>query len=114
MKAGENFDIADNDNILKINSPRDHVGGPFSVVYKSLNARWAIVALAWDGQPMLGLRYFWGTAGNPCGTWATSTWLVIPPEITLPILNGLPLAPGYRNKLEKFLNKEIPGEELKT
>lgn len=52
-------------DILAVNSPREHVEGPYTVVYKT--NEWAIVTLCYDKRPCLGIRWFdaYGGNGNP-------------------------------------------------
>ena len=47
LHCGKNFPFRDDGEILKINSPRGKVGGPYVVVVKSLAERWAVVAMEW-------------------------------------------------------------------
>jgi hypothetical protein len=108
---GEDFNLEDDSEILKINSPRDSVGGPYAVVYKDLDERWAIVAFDWNRKPRLGIRWFWGNGGNPFSS-ANPIWLVVPPSLTDSILNGLPLNYQWRKKLEEFLAGNIPGTNI--
>lgn len=108
---GINLNLDDNQEILKINSPKNFVKGPYSVVFKNIEERWAIVALDWDGDPRLGLRWFWDAVGNPSSR-GNGTWLIIPPSLTNSILNGLPLDFQYRKSLEQYLNNEIKGNAL--
>lgn len=108
--SGENFKMDDKE-ILKINSPRDSLNGPYVVVYKNTTERWAIVALDWYNEPRLGIRWFWGSGGNPFSS-AHPTWLIIPSSLTNSILNGLPLNFDFMKKLEKFLSGEMSGEVL--
>jgi hypothetical protein len=110
--AGESFDLENNSKILSINSPQKRVGGPYMVVYKDLDARWAIVALDWDGEPKLGMRWFWSNAGNPLSR-AQPTWFIIPSEITGSILGGLSIDYKIKGEIEDFLRGKISGEELK-
>ena len=112
MQAGENFDMTKNTNILKINSPKNRVSGPFVLVYKNIKSRWALVAFSWDKKPQLGLRWFWDNAGMPISR-GHSTWLVVPQELTTTILNGLPLNAAFRAKIDDFLSGKISGLELK-
>lgn len=109
---GEKFDLSKNEEILKIASPQGSVRGPYSVVYKSEEQRWAIVALLWDDVPTLGIRWFWGTNGNP-QSHGVATWLVIPSMLQNAVLNGLPLDFQFRYNLNRFLAGEISGNELK-
>ena len=109
--AGENFNLDDDNAILGINSPRNSVGGPFKIVYKNTDERWAIVALDWMGTPSLGIRWFWGGNGNPSSN-SYPTWLIIPSALIISILNGLPLDYNFRSKLEKYLAGEITGEKI--
>ncbi len=87
--GGENFPLEDDSKILEINSPRRNVGGPYIVVFKSLEERWAIVAMDWDGEPRLGIRWFWGNGGNPFSS-ANPIWLVIPPSLSKSVLLEAP------------------------
>lgn len=109
--AGENFDLENDDKILEINSPKNFVGGPYCVIFKDIDKRWAIIALDWDGKPNIAIRWFWGNAGNPTST-GYPTWLIIPSQLIYSTLNGLPLDFKFRKSIEKFLNGEITGSEL--
>ena len=108
---GIQFDLKDDSKILKINSPKCSVGGPYKVVYKNINERWVIIAFDWEKQPRLGIRWFWGNGGNPFSS-AHATWLVIPTELNIAILNGLPLDTKFRNRIELFLNGSISGKDI--
>jgi hypothetical protein len=110
---GENFKLEKDEEILKINSPKDHCDGPHVVVYKSVEERWAIVALTWDESPTLAIRWFWGKSGNPIST-GYPTWFVIPSMLHNAILNGLSLNFLFRDKINRFLTGEINGDQLKT
>ena len=109
--SGENFDLSDDHQILEINSPRDSVGGPYVVVFKNLDERWAIVALDWESEPRLGLRWFWGNSGNPFSS-AKPIWLVIPPSLSRNILFGLPIDHKFSGLLDDFLTGRITGLQL--
>ncbi|RAU81879.1 hypothetical protein [Pontibacter arcticus] len=109
--AGHSLDLTKDINILNINSPKKSVDGPYKVVYKNVDERWAIVALDWDGNPNLGMRWFWGNGGNPFST-GKPIWLIIPNALINSILDGLPLEFKFRKKIEKFLNGEIKGSDL--
>jgi hypothetical protein len=65
--GGETFPLDDDSKILELNSPQSRVRGPYVVVFKELEERWAIVAMDWEGKPRLGIRWFWGNNGNPQG-----------------------------------------------
>ncbi|MDI9312645.1 MAG: hypothetical protein QM535_20715 [Limnohabitans sp.] len=110
--SGKNFNLEKDSEILKINSPKRSVGGPYVVVYKNVEERWVIVALNWEKEPRLGIRWFWGNGGNPFSS-ANPIWLVIPSALTNSILNGLPLDFEFRNNLDKFFSHEIDGNKLK-
>ena len=113
--GGEDFSLDNDDDILEINSPRKRVGGPYVVVFKNIDERWAIVAMDWDGEPHLGIRWFWGNGGNPLSS-AHPIWLVIPPELSKNILLGLPLTHKFCGRLEEYLSgslKEYSISELK-
>lgn len=100
--SGENFNLEVDEEILKINSPKTSVGGPYVVVYKNGEEKWAIVALDWNKEPRLGIRWFWG-GGTPFSS-AHPIWLIIPPSLSNSILNGLPLDFDFRKTLEKYLS----------
>ena len=106
--AGEGFDIRTNNNgILQITSPGEYVtGGPHDVVYKDINNRWAVVTLEWEGDPRLGIRWFYSTKGFPITQFGWAAWLVIPPMLQEPILDGLPISDEFRNKVRRFLHGE--------
>ena len=110
--AGESFDLDNDIAILSINSPKSSVGGPYCVVHKDTDERYAIVALDWDGVPSLGMRWFWGNGGNPFSS-AHPTWLVVPSGLLNSILNGLPLDFTFRRNIDKFLGGELPGSDLR-
>lgn len=109
--SGKDFNLNDDDLILKINSPQSSVGGPYKVVYKDLVERWVIVAFDWDNRPSLGIRWFWDSKGNPLST-GYPIWFVIPSSLYKSTLDGLPLAYSARIELEKFLMGEIEGTRL--
>jgi hypothetical protein len=108
---GENFKLENDTEILRINSPKSSVGGPYAVVYKDITHRWVIVALDWEESPGLGIRWFWGDSGTPIST-GYPIWFIIPSSLIEAILNGLPLAFNFRNDLEDFLSEGISGKEL--
>jgi hypothetical protein len=109
--SGKNCKIEDDNEILKINSPKNSVNGPYVVVYKDIVDRWAIVALDWDKEPRLWIRWFWGGGGTPFSS-ANPIWLIIPPLLSNSILNGLLLDIDFKNEIEKFLAGEIQGEDI--
>lgn len=108
--AGVTFNINDDSKILGINSPKNLVGGPYSVVYKDVEERWAIVALDWDSRPCLGIRWFWGGSGNPFSR--QPTWLILPSNLINSTLNGLPLDYSFRARLDQYLSGKIKGSDL--
>ena len=110
---GEDFKLQNDDEILAINSPKSSCGGPYIVVSKSLESRWAIIALDWDGVPTLGIRWFWGTMGNPISS-GYATWFIVPAELHNAVLNGLPLSFMFRKRINRFLAGEINGNQLST
>lgn len=110
--TGEKFDIENDNQILQINSPKDSLSGPYTVVFKNLEERWVIVAFDWDGEPRLGIRWFWGNGGNPFSS-GHGTWLVIPSSLSKNILSGLPIDHVFSEKLNDFLSKKITGEQLR-
>lgn len=109
---GQDFNLENDDRILEINSPKVSVGGPYSVVFKSIEDRFAVVALDWDGNPKLAIRWFWNKNGNPSSR-GYATWFVIPSMLLNAVLNGFPLDFEYRDKVNRFLAGEIDGHSLK-
>lgn len=109
--TGESFPLEDDQKILEINSPRDKLSGPYAVVFKNIEERWAVVAFDWDGEPRLGIRWFWGNGGNPFSS-GHGTWLVIPPSLSKNILSGLPIDHAFSGRLDNFLCGTINGEQL--
>lgn len=106
MIAGQNFPIQKNDEILKIKSPRNRLNGPYVVVTKDINNRWAIVALRWDNNRNgLGIRWFHGRAGNPFSR--QSTWLIIPEELQEGVINLLQ-SDTNKTALRNFLKDNNP------
>ena len=110
--TGVHFPL-NNKDILQINSPQSSLSGPYVVVYKNLEERWAIVAFDWGGKPHLGIRWFWGNGGNPLSS-GHGTWFVIPQSLSKNILLGLPLSHSFYCKLNEFLCGKISGKELKS
>ncbi len=108
--AGKDFPLED-DEILKINSPKEHVSGPYSVVYKNIQERWAIVALHWENEPRLGMRWFWEGGGNPFSS-GHATWLIVPPTLSKSVLAGLPIEHIRAGRVEDFLCGRIESSEL--
>ena len=90
--GGEDLNMKDNDEeILKINSPKNCLDGPYEVIYKNIEERWAIVSLDWENEPRLGIRWFWGTSGNPIST-GHPTWFILPEIFSIDNLGSfLPL-----------------------
>ena len=125
--AGEGFCMSD-ERILEINSPRPDpndpnkpsvTGGPYVVVHKNPDERWAIVAFDWEGGPNLGFRWFYGNHGHP-QTVGTARWEVIPTLLSQVLLNGLAaqglLSDERRKKVEAFLAGpgKLSGKQLKA
>lgn len=110
-RGGETFPLECDSAILEIKSPKDRVGGPYVVVFKNLAERWAIVAMDWEGEPRLGIRWFWESNGHPSGR-GYPTWFVIPSELSKNVLFGLPLAHKFSDRLEEYLTGKISGEAL--
>lgn len=101
----------DDRDILSINAPRDHTGGPYVVVFKDEVSRWAIVALDWMEEPRLGIRWFWGDYGYP-NRGAIRTWFHLPVELTNTILTGLPIRHDRLVLVQRYLTGEIDGPAL--
>ena len=109
---GEDFNLENDEEILKIDSPKEHCEGPYIVVYKNIKQRWVIVALDWNKEPNLAIRWFWDSNGNPVSR-GYATWFVIPSMLQNAILNGLPLEFQFRDEINRFLSGDISGNQLK-
>lgn len=109
--AGETFDLTDDNNILSLRSPKASIGGPYRVVFKNIEERWVIVAIEWNNEPRLAMRWFWGNGGNPFSS-GNPTWLVIPNSLSNSTLNGLPLDFKLHSKLVDFLAGKIAGNQI--
>ncbi len=113
--SGTDLDLSSKDSdtaILGIDSPRSRVGGPYVVIHKNVAERWAIVALEWEGEPRLGMRWFWSTQGNPTSS-GHPTWFIIPDPLTHGILSSLPIRYKLRYMLDEFLCGRMKGDDLK-
>lgn len=108
--AGVDFPLDDDNRILAIDSPRG-MTGPYAVVLKHTKERWAIVALDWEGEPRLGLRWFWASAGNLFSS-GHATWMIIPPSLSRSLLGGLLLAHEKAVAVDHFLAVELDGSGL--
>lgn len=115
IQAGQSFSLANDKEILEINSPTACVCGPYAVVHKDFDERWVIVAMGWSSnrqvQSALGIRWFHGKAGNPLSR-RYPTWFVVPNELAPAILGGLPLSPKFSRLINKFLLSKLPNDEL--
>ena len=109
--GGKSFLLENNQDILNINSPRHRVGGPYAVVHKDIEARWAIVALDWEGKPRLGIRWFHGSRGTPQSS-SYPTWLIVPHTLSRAVLSGLPLEHDFHRRIDDFLAGTLEGVEL--
>lgn len=112
MNGGNDCDFTNDEEILEINSPQHAVGGPFRVVYKDIDSRWAIVALDWNEEPRLGIRWFWENSGTPVSS-GHPIWFILPPALYTAILDGLPLDIGFRKQIEQYLCGEINGDDVR-
>jgi hypothetical protein len=113
-KGGDNCDFTSDDEILSINSPQHSVGGPYIVVHKNTGKRWALVALEWEGQPRLGIRWFYETAGHPISS-GWPIWFILPEELNTIILDGLDIEEWFREIIDDFLSEDenrLSGPEL--
>jgi hypothetical protein len=112
---GKKFNLENESEILKIKSPKKSVTkGPFCIVFKDDDEkeRWAIVALEWENEPRLGMRWFWSSNGFPARG-KHALWMVIPPKLAIIILDGLSDDNVFKSKIIQFLNSKISGNQLK-
>lgn len=110
--AGDNFPLASDKEILLIDSPKSELKGPWFVVHKDMAKRWAIVAMHWNGNPRLGIRWFLRKQGTP-SVRGFATWFVIPKELSIAVLKGLPISPDLYEKTNNFLSGKIDTDKLK-
>ena len=104
--------------ILEIAAPEHRVGGPYVVVYQGTAEPFAVVALSWDGDPALGIRWFYGGNGFPT-LGGAAAWFMIPAVLHEPVLAGIRdlgeafgLSEARRSALKAFLREDVTGEEL--
>ena len=110
-KGGKNCGMSKDKNILAIKSPKKMVSGPYTVVQKDTVNRWAIVTMCWEGDPRLGIRWFWKKLGNPQSS-GYATWMVIPGNLCLALLPALLLDKKTAHDIKQFLIGKLPGEKL--
>jgi hypothetical protein len=113
--------------ILSVTTPAESsdqrgitAGGPYAVICKGPNgaanpeAYWAIVALDWNNEPRLAIRYF-GTFDYPNGPRQKDgkkqkQWFILPEMIQSLVTTKLPQTLG--NIVNDFLNGKIDGNSL--
>lgn len=112
--CGKDFDMTDDEKMLRVDSPHKRLEGPYAIVYRSNpnEGRWAIVAYNWDKEPVLGMRWFNDVSGYPT-TEDWGSWLVIPDQLYVNVLDGLPIGHKLRVNIDKFLAGDLKGEKLK-
>ncbi len=116
-RAGEEFPMEDDGKILRINTPKSNLRGPWFVVKKNLDEHWALVMLSWkdpneiEFKPRLGLRWFYGTAGTP-SVRGLATWLILPEEMSKIILDNLSIEVDIRQKANDILSGKFSIQEL--
>lgn len=108
--AGASFNL-NGANILKINSPKNRVGGPYCVVHTDHQERWSVVALKWEGSPVIGMRWFHGNSGQPISS-GYATWFIVPSPLQKIILKNIKISEMLRIKLLDFLDGKIEGDKL--
>ena len=108
----------DNETILAVRSPSNRVGGPYAVVYKHIEQKWAIVALSWREddveRPTLGIRYFGPNESTDFPRIGDkSAWLLLPDALHRGILLSLHLEPMVHYNVLQFLDEAISGQQLR-
>ena len=89
--------------IMKIVSPKARTGRKLDfIVHKNINDKWAIVAMHWDGDPVLAIRWFYGPKGNPVSR-GYPTWFVIPTSLAEGMISKLGLSPESLDRIKKHL-----------
>jgi len=112
LKGGKKCKFTNDHDILAINSPESRVNGPYLVVHKDAKQRYALVALDWDKQPRVGIRWFWDAVGNPQST-GYPTWTVLPNDLYRKLHGGFSLSAKNARLVEKFLAGKMTGEQLR-
>lgn len=97
--------------ILAMNSPRRLVGGPYVVVRST--EYWAVVALDYDKEPRLGIRWIDDEIGTP-QSHGFPTWFIVPPDLNKMFIGGLQVEAKRACAICDFLNGKIDGETLKS
>lgn len=97
--------------ILAMNSPRRLVGGPYVVVRS--NDFWAVVALDYDKEPRLGIRWIDDEIGTP-QSHGFPTWFIVPPDFNEMFIWELHVDVKRACAIYDFLNGRIDGETLKS
>lgn len=110
-KAGIHFNINSNADILAIDSPRNRVSGPWCVLARG-GKRWIMVALDWDHQPSVGIRWFHGNSGTPISS-SYATWFIIPEELQKSILETIKLSSDNFSMVQDYLSGRISGQQLR-
>ncbi len=115
--AGDTYKIDNDANILKIDSPKGRITGPYVVVHRNLDDRYAVVALDFKTdhnliKPRLGIRWFWGKAGTPFIR--RSAWFIIPEELQSGVVGSFRLSLIQEILLRRFLSGKIDGNRLKN
>ena len=117
--AGGEFDLKKDKEILQIDSPRGNVSGPWCVVHKNIDERWAIVLLHFGDKrrgslkPSIGIRWFNGTTGTP-SVKTYATWFILPDGIIKPFLENLPITQQSRQEIYDILSNHYTIDELKA
>jgi len=111
-KGGEICDFSTDDDILSINSPESMVGGPYLVMHKNPEQRYALVALDWNGEPKIGIRWFWESVGNPQSS-GFPTWTILPDDLYRTLHNHFPLDAKNACHVNKFIVGDMTGEQLR-
>ena len=107
-KGGDNCNMNDDREILSVDSPKtgeNMIKGPYIVVTKNITERWAIVALDYNDEPCLGIRWFVNENGSPFSR-GYPVWFLLPSDLNTALLDGLELDSGFKEMFSIFLNKE--------
>ncbi len=84
--GGYEINMENDAEILKINSPKNCLDGPYKVICKNNEERWAVVTLRWEKEDRVGIRWFWGKSGNPFSS-GYPTWFILPKDFSIDNLN---------------------------
>jgi len=104
--GGIDCNMNDDREILSVVSPKTGeyaIVGPYIVIKKDTTERWAIVALDFNNEPRLGIRWFTDNNGSPTSR-SYPVWFLLPTNLYSIILDGLNLDKKFKEIITLFLD----------